>query len=77
MGCIDYQPDVMRQAKLLHRRYIHRPVDTLAMMHRDVLLTRLGAVVIGITRLFQHLHGLAPFSRSSKYQYHLIIFVQR
>ena len=84
MGCIDHQPYAMLQTERLHRLCIHCPIDAQPVMQGDGLLARLGAVVIGLplgtlhetlvrlaaSALFQHLYGLTPFRRSSKYQYH-------
>ena len=70
MGSIHDEPYLMLTDEQLHRLAVQCAIDALTIVQRDVLLTRLGAVVIDVTALFQHLHGLTPFRRSSEYQYH-------
>ena len=72
MGCIDDQTDIMFTTERQHPLCIERSVYPLPMMQGDVLLTRLRAVIIGVTPLFQHFYSLSALCRSSEYQYHLI-----
>ncbi len=72
MGSIDNQSDAVLTTELTHRLTIQRTINALTMMQRDVLLARLGTIIIGGATLFQHLCGLATFRRPSKYQYHIL-----
>ena len=72
MGSINYQTDVMHTTEQTHRLTIQRSINALTMMQRDVLLARLGTIIIGGATLFQHLCGLTTFRRPSKYQYHIL-----
>ena len=69
MGCIDDETDVMLLTKRTHRLLIKGTIQTNAVMQGNILLTCLGAVIIGIASLFQHFHSLTAFRRSSKYEY--------
>ena len=70
MGCIYDEPDVVFTTERPHRLSIEGPVYPLPMMQGDVLFPCLRTVEVRRAPLFQHFHSLAPFSRSSEYQYH-------
>ena len=70
VGGIDDEADAMPADEGSHCLCIHRPVNARAVMKRQQLLTRLRTVIIGVASLFEHLSRLAPFRRSTKYEYH-------
>jgi hypothetical protein len=70
MGGIHDQSDGMLTAKRQHRPAVHRTVDALAVLRRQILLARLRTIIIRRAALVEHLHRPAAFRRSSEYQYH-------
>ena len=72
MGSINYQTDVMLTTEQTHRLTIQRTINALTMMQRDVLLARLGTIIIGGATLFQYLCGLTSLCCTSEYQYHFL-----
>ena len=80
MGSIHYQTDGVLLTERPHCLAIKRTIHALSVVQRDVLLTRLGAVVKDLAALLQHLHSLAAFRRTSENQYHAIsirVFISR
>ena len=71
MGSIDNQPNGVLAAAVHHLRHVHSACQMNAVHQLYLLTVAAGRIVVPGACLFEHLRGLASFSRSSEYKYHL------
>ena len=74
---INDKADVVLTATSYHFGHLHASRQMNAVNKFYLLPVAPSRIIIRCASLFQHLHGLAAFRRSSENQYHLVIFVQR